>query len=160
MQDLASLEKDFHSQGSNKWQAMAAFRQMALHAAKQVGAQFVLVDMGPSTDDVNRTLATSADVIQPCACPDSYSWSGAMRLFTDVMPAWMGWWTQHKFAERQSGTDHKYNRTFPRIMPFMAMQVSEMMKFLMCVFEANMDVHSLQPHADVKSIWTNLPFAP
>lgn len=58
LQDLALLEKDFHSHGSNKWQAMAAFRQMALHAAKQVGAQFVLVDMGPSTDDVNRTLAT------------------------------------------------------------------------------------------------------
>ena len=112
---------------------MAAFRQMALHAAKQVGAQFVLVDMGPSTDDVNRTLATSADVIQPCACPDSYSWSGAMRLFTDVMPAWMGWCTQHKLAESQSGTNHKYNKTFPRIMPFMAMQVNNRLWCLMYV---------------------------
>ena len=82
LQDFALIEKGFHSQGSNKWQVMAACRQMALHAANQIEAQFVLVEMGPPTDDVNHTLATNADVIQPCACPDSHSWLGVMRLFT------------------------------------------------------------------------------
>ena len=128
VQDVGLLEKDFNSQGANRWRATAAFREMALHAAKQVGAQYVLVDMGPSTDDLNRTIVTSSDVIQPCACPDSYSWSGAMRLFTDVLPAWMRWWIVHKHDEAQQQLGHVYNKTFPRIMPFMAMQVN------MCAF--------------------------
>ncbi len=74
--------KDLDGKGGTRFKAIAAFRQMMLHAAKQIAAQnpskhtgtFVFVDMGPSTDDINRVFALSCDVIQPCVNPDSFSW--------------------------------------------------------------------------------------
>ena len=119
---MSTLEADFVGEGSNRWQTLAAYREMQLHAAKQVGAHFVFSDMGPHAGVVNRVLATSADVIQSCACADSYSWSGAVKLIIDVLPKWMEWWAKVKQAEPLH-SQHKYNKNFPRIMPFLATQV-------------------------------------
>lgn len=82
LQEMGVLEKDFQGQGRTRFKILAALRQVLLRAASQVTAAgsgphagtFVVVDMGPTNDDVNRNFALSCDIIQPCANPDSYSW--------------------------------------------------------------------------------------
>ena len=75
-------------------------------------------------------LACSCDIIQPCACPDTFSWSGATELLSDVMPTWLRWFAEWKCEEEKalahaggSSTFAPFNPNFPRIMPMMGMQV-------------------------------------
>jgi hypothetical protein len=130
-QQLDSLATDYSAPGSNFYRrATAAFRRMVLHAGAQVGANIVLVDMGPSTDVINRTFATSCDVIQPCTAPEMFSWSGSVMQTVVVLPDWLKFFVERRQLD-QSGAaasgpawaEDNYNPLFPRIMPFVGMQV-------------------------------------
>lgn len=124
MQDVGKFEEVFKNGGIVKWRSVAAFLAMQLAAAKQYNADFVFTDMGPTTDIINRIFATSADLIQPCVCPESYSWSSAMSFITDVLPDWMEKWLSHKAEEEKDKVQvHRFHEKFPQVMPFMAMQV-------------------------------------
>lgn len=137
------MEDSFKAGGVTQGTTWAAYKHMQLHAAKQYNASFVFNDMGPSSDIINMIVALSADIIQPCVCPDAYSWNNAMSLIIDVLPDWMLQLLAHrKKLGKVEGM--KFNQTFPKVMPFMAMQVKLLSSKTIKSFRVSCSVHTLR----------------
>lgn len=48
--------------------------------ALQVAADFVIVDVSPSNDEINKNIVQSADVVLPPGRPDSFTWSTIVNM--------------------------------------------------------------------------------
>ena len=100
---------------------------MITDLTRQYNLHFIPVDMGPAITRINEVLTTSCDVIQSCACPDSFSWAGATKLMVDVLPEWLRLFLKHKRDEKEAKLAIRpFNPSFPKIMPVMGMQVSSL----------------------------------
>ena len=76
---------------------------------------FVLVDLGPSIDEITKAFVCSCDFMLPPAFPDFFSASSAHGLLNDVLPEWLRWRGEHRRAwstlserDRKDLTDHGY----------------------------------------------------
>ncbi len=114
--DFSKIRKAL--EGDEDDTALTAFRRMVQHAAKQVGATYVVVDMGPCNDDITRNIVLNSDVLQPTARADSFSWASVMSLLLNILPAWNG------YRLRLRKRIKSFAITFPQVMPVLVCQYS------------------------------------
>jgi len=75
------------------FRAVTAFYRIVYHAAKNVDAEIVLIDVGPNLGAINRSALIAADyVISPLA-PDLYSLQGLKNL-GPTLKSWRRGWEQ------------------------------------------------------------------
>ena len=66
-----------------KHKAFFSFRWLVSALCKKHSFQVVLVDLGPSNDELNRMILNSCDVILPSFRPDYYGWSSFNQLLVE-----------------------------------------------------------------------------
>ena len=69
--------------GIRKHKAFFSFRWLISALCKEHNFQVVLVDLGPSNDELNRMILNSCDVILPSFRPDYYGWSSFNQLLVE-----------------------------------------------------------------------------
>ena len=105
---------------------LGAFDRIMRGLAERFDAAFVLVDAGPSSDEVNKIMATSCDYIQPTVMLDFYNWTSVRGLLLKVIPSWFSWQkkTVHALG-KMAGPKGRVetctmNKTPPYVLPFLA----------------------------------------
>ncbi len=96
--------------------------------AKDYGLQYIIVDLGPSIDDLNMVLALSCDYILPPAHPEYFSTCSVKGLLCDILPEWYDWRNKHRVklenlpvadrTELQEAGFFEFE-SFPKILPFL-----------------------------------------
>ena len=93
--------------------------------------QFIIIDLGPSVDDLNKGIVMSADYILPPVLPDFFSTSSVRGLLTEVLPQFLKWRKQHvdsvvtndecKGFEKDGFYTFK-DAAWPKVLPFLVHQ--------------------------------------
>ncbi|KAK3278170.1 hypothetical protein CYMTET_13880 [Cymbomonas tetramitiformis] len=89
---LCEVEDELAKTNSDKpanFYKLCSIRKMLLETAKANDIDFVLVDCGPSSSALNRTIVLSCDYLLPPCMADSFSSSSVYRLLKKVLPQWM-----------------------------------------------------------------------
>jgi len=79
------------SQQQNSIRPVTIFKDLMDKLAKSYDLDFIMVDVGPSTDEVNKMIVMSSDYICPPVFADSYSTTAVHALLTNFLPAWLSW---------------------------------------------------------------------
>ncbi len=105
---------------------LSAFSKIVQGVAAKVDADFILVDAGPSSDEVNKIIATSCDYIQPTVMLDFYNWASIRGLLMKVLPSWFSWQKKTvkalKAMQVASGNADDavtFNEHHPFVLPFL-----------------------------------------
>ncbi len=82
---------------------------------------FILVDSGPSSDEVNKIFATCCDYIQPTVMLDFFNWTSVRGLLQNVIPSWFLWQkkTVKALSKMQGAQADVINELPPFILPFL-----------------------------------------
>eukprot|EP00854_Cymbomonas_tetramitiformis_P006595 gene6595-7895_t len=84
---LCEVEDELAKTNSDKpanFYKLCSIRKMLLETAKANDIDFVLVDCGPSSSALNRTIVLSCDYLLPPCMADSFSSSSVYRGYTDA----------------------------------------------------------------------------
>ncbi|KAL6751199.1 hypothetical protein V8C86DRAFT_2783261 [Haematococcus lacustris] len=93
----------------NQAENIKLLRDVIIKAADEVQADFVIIDLGPTPDNLNRACVLISDVVQPTTNGNCiFNWMGAHSLITTILPKWF------EFSHE------KELDMFPYILPFMA----------------------------------------
>jgi cellulose biosynthesis protein BcsQ len=88
----------------------SALRRVARAAAQARGAALALVDLGPSTNLLNKTIVMSCDACLPCTFVDRPSLDAACMLFTTILPEWLNWQRQAAVEDERAVREYLCNR--------------------------------------------------
>ena len=102
--ELARAEDDLSDQWprclsgeARAFRVTAAFYRLMIDAAKQRGAQLVLIDVGPNLGAINRAAVIAADYIAVPLAPDLFSLQG-LRNLGPTLRLWRQEWQFRRFA--------------------------------------------------------------
>lgn len=105
---------------------LGAFSKIMMGLADKLGADFILIDAGPSSDEVNKIIATSCDYIQPTVMLDFYNWASIRGLLMKVLPSWFSWQKKTvkalktmQAASGNAGEEVTFNEAHPFVLPFL-----------------------------------------
>ncbi|KAL6744806.1 hypothetical protein V8C86DRAFT_3004098 [Haematococcus lacustris] len=109
MPSSPDLERLQPYMADNQVENINSLRAVIIKAAAQVKADFVIIDLGPTPDNLNRACVLISDVVQPTTNGNCiFNWMGAHSLITTILPKWF------EFSQE------KELNMFPYILPFMA----------------------------------------
>jgi cellulose biosynthesis protein BcsQ len=69
--------------------------------------EYIIVDLGPSVDEINKAIVMSSDYILPPAHSDYFSASSARGLLYEVLPQFHNWRRQHRNKVESLPPDQK-----------------------------------------------------
>ena len=69
--------------------------------------EYIIVDLGPSVDEINKAIVMSSDYILPPAHSDYFSASSARGLLYEVLPQFHIWRQQHRIKVESLSPDQK-----------------------------------------------------
>ena len=92
--------------------------------------EFIIVDLGPSVDDLNKAFVMSSDYVLPPVKADYFSASSVRGLLYEVLPQFRDWQRKHKRkVEDLLGSERKRleedgfytfkDAEWPRLLPFL-----------------------------------------
>ena len=92
--------------------------------------EFIIIDLGPSADDLNKAFVMSSDYVLPPVKADYFSASSVQGLLYEVLPQFRNWQIRHKFKfdglspkERKDLEQHGFydfkDAEWPRLLPFL-----------------------------------------
>jgi cellulose biosynthesis protein BcsQ len=93
--------------------------------------EFIIIDLGPSIDNINKAFVMSSDYILPPVNADYFSASSVRGLLYEVLPSFLSWRKQHgiKFdalrpREKEEFIEDGYydfkDEEWPKVLPFLA----------------------------------------
>ena len=113
---LQKAEQSLSDVPAQSLRFLGAIRAALLKTAEKVGAQFVIVDVGPSIGALNRNIVLNSDVIVPQAFPDTFSAGSLYHLFHTVLSDWFR--KDHgKWCEAAEEEQFEFKRDLPFVCP-------------------------------------------
>ncbi|PRW60766.1 alpha beta-hydrolase [Chlorella sorokiniana] len=85
--------------------------------AKSVGAQFVIVDLGPHNDILHKVVISSCNAVQGVLDACHYTAYSLYNMLHTDLPKWIKWFKD--FAPAHSTGPYAYSQHFPRLLPFL-----------------------------------------
>jgi len=98
------------------------------YSTKDSPLEFIIIDLGPSIDEINKALVMSSDYILPPANADYFSCSSVRGLLYEVLPSFLHWRKQHQLkVQSLRRPDHKAlkddgfydfaDKEWPKVLP-------------------------------------------
>jgi len=93
--------------------------------------QFIIVDLGPTVDNINKAIVMSSDYILPPVFADYFSASSVHGLLYRALPKFLEWQKGHKFSTldpsiqkslEQDGFYSFKDTRWPKVLPFLVQQ--------------------------------------
>lgn len=81
---------------------LGSFRHLFTKAAEMVQADYVLVDLGPSTSHMNRMICMYANYILPVSFADFFSVTSVHGLVNHVLTQWFEWRSMYMLSQTQT----------------------------------------------------------
>jgi cellulose biosynthesis protein BcsQ len=132
------------------------FRKMFKEIAKAYSTddsplEFIIVDLGPSVDNLNKALVMSSDYVLPPAKADYFSANSAYGLLYEVLPGFVDWRKRHcnkveglgpklKPQLEEEGFydfESESGKNWPKVLPFLVSMYSTDKKMKMDLDSSN-----------------------
>jgi cellulose biosynthesis protein BcsQ len=90
---LSSAWPNCHNRDESAFRTMTAFHRGTRHAARQVGAEWVLIDVGPNLGAINRAALIASEYLVIPLGPDLFSLQG-LRNLGPSLRSWRSSWAE------------------------------------------------------------------
>ncbi len=101
-----------HNRDEAAFRTMTAFHRGMRHAAGALGAEWVLIDVGPNLGAINRAALIASDHVVTPLCPDLFSLQGLQNL-GPALRSWRDTWRELRTKNPDPALDLPAGRIAP-----------------------------------------------